>query len=49
MAKQSAAIDETTILGVRFIRWGIGTFYLWTALGYGPLGDHFLVVPRAYP
>ena len=38
MATQTPAIDETTILGVRFIRWGLGLFILGLLLGYGPLG-----------
>jgi hypothetical protein len=41
MARQTPAIDETTILGVRFIRWGLGLFILGLLLGYGPLGHYF--------
>jgi hypothetical protein len=41
MTKQSPTIDETTVLGVRFIRWGLGLFIFGLLLGYGPLGDYF--------
>ena len=41
MTKQGPTIDETTILGVKFIRWGLGLFLLGLLLGFGPLGHYF--------
>jgi hypothetical protein len=41
MSKPSPWADETTILGVRFIRWGLGLFIFGLLLGYGTLGHYF--------
>ena len=47
MAKQTPAIDETTILGVRFIRWGLGSLSLDCFWGMAPW-DIIFAVQRAY-
>jgi hypothetical protein len=41
MAKSGVRIDETTILGVRFIRWGLGLFIFGLVFGFGLLGYYF--------
>jgi hypothetical protein len=41
MAKRKVTIDETTILGVRFIRWGLGLFIFGLIFGFGFLGYYF--------
>ena len=41
MAKRTAIVDETTILGVRFIRWGLGLFIFGLIFGFGLLGYYF--------
>jgi hypothetical protein len=42
MAKPGVTIDETTILGVRFIRWGLGLFIFGLIFGFGLLGYSLL-------
>jgi hypothetical protein len=41
MAKLGVTVDETTILGVRFIRWGLGLFIFGLIFGFGLLGYYF--------
>src|SRR5262245_23989420 len=41
MAKPSITVDETTVLGVRFIRWGMGLFIFGLIFGFGLLGYYF--------
>jgi len=41
MAKPSVTVDETTLLGVRFIRWGLGLFIFGLIFGFGLLGYYF--------
>jgi hypothetical protein len=41
MATPSVIVDETTILGVRFIRWGLGLFIFGLIFGFGLLGYYF--------
>jgi uncharacterized membrane protein len=41
MAKRRVIVDETTILGVRFIRWGLGLFIFGLIFGFGLLGYYF--------
>jgi hypothetical protein len=41
MAKKSVTIDDTTILGVRFVRWGLGFFIFGLIFGFGLLGYYF--------
>ena len=41
MAERSLTVDETTILGVRFIRWGLGLFIFGLIFGFGLLGYYF--------
>lgn len=41
MAKPGVPVDETTILGVRFIRWGLGLFIFGLIFGFGLLGYYF--------
>ncbi len=37
MAKQLPRVNEATILGAKFIRWGLGLFIFGLVIGYGPL------------
>jgi hypothetical protein len=41
MAKRSVTVDDTTILGVRFVRWGLGLFIFGLIFGFGLLGYYF--------
>src|SRR5262245_31582829 len=41
MAKPSVTVDETTLLGVRFIRWGLGLFIFGLIFCFGLLGYYF--------
>lgn len=41
MAKRSVTVDETTILGVRFVRWGLGLFIFGLTFSFGLLGYYF--------
>jgi len=41
MARETLRINEVTMLGAHFIRWGLGLFIFGLVLGYGPLA-HYL-------
>ena len=41
MAKQRVSVDETTILGVRFVRWGLALFIFGLIFSFGLLGYYF--------
>jgi hypothetical protein len=41
MAKPRVTVDETTLLGVRFIRWGLGIFIFGLIFCFGLLGYYF--------
>jgi hypothetical protein len=41
VAKRSVTVDDTTILGVRFVRWGLGLFIFGLIFGFGLLGYYF--------
>jgi hypothetical protein len=41
MAKPRVTVDETTLLGVRFIRWGLGLFIFGLISCFGLLGYYF--------
>jgi hypothetical protein len=51
MAKTGVTADETTILGVRFIRWGLGLFIFGLIFGFGLLGYYFhgTIESRLFP
>src|SRR6516162_1632184 len=41
MAKRRPKVSEVTMLGAKFIRWGLGLFIFGLIIGYGPLA-HYL-------
>src|SRR5262245_28889542 len=40
-ARQKKTVNEVTMLGTQFIRWGLGLFIFGLIIGYGPLA-HYL-------
>jgi hypothetical protein len=51
MTKPGVTIDETTILGVRFIHWGLGLFIFGLIFGFGLMGYYFhgTIESRMFP
>ena len=41
MARKNQRINEVTLLGINFIRWGLGLFIFGLIIGYSPL-VHYL-------